>query len=87
MAKVRLPRPIREFHRRVQNRLGMHHDIDPVVRDVKQVVGLDDLQSLVEQSRGVNRDPLPHIPGGVRQGLFGGHPDQGLLAATSKWAA
>jgi len=54
----------------VDQRLGVHDDVDAVERDVEQQVGLDDLEALVDQGRGVDRDDRPHVPGGMGEGLL-----------------
>ena len=39
------------------------------VGDAEEVVGLDQLEALVEERRRVDRDPPAHLPGGVRERL------------------
>ncbi len=58
-----------ELDERVDDRLRVDDDVDAVVADAEQVVGLDQLQALVHQGGRVDRDPAPHLPGGVREGL------------------
>ena len=41
-----------------------------VEADPEQQVGLDHLQALVDQRRGVDRDDRAHVPGGVGQRLL-----------------
>ena len=59
-----------ELHHRVDDRLGVDHDLDPVVVHGEQLVGLDHLEALVHQRGGVDRDLRAHRPGGVGQGLL-----------------
>ena len=65
-----------ELHHGVDDRLRVDDDGDVGRVDVEQEVRLDQLQPLVDQSRGVDGDDGPHRPGRVRQGLLGGHPGQ-----------
>src|SRR5205814_3129732 len=51
--------------------LPIYHDLDPVVGDPVQLVRLDDLQTLVHQGGGVDRDDRAHVPGRVGQRLGG----------------
>ena len=55
---------------------GMHDDVDAVGRNVEEPAGLDDLEPLVHQRRGVDRDLLTHLPGRVLQRGIGGHARQ-----------
>ena len=75
-------RSIGELHHGVHDRLRMHNDIDAIEGDVKEQMRLDDLQALVDQCRGVDRDEGAHRPGGVCQRLLGSHGSQ-LLAGPS----
>ncbi len=65
-------RPVHESHHRMNDRLRVHDDVDPVVRDPEQQVGLDDLESFVDQGGRVDGDHRAHRPGRVSQGLRGG---------------
>ena len=58
--------------------LGLHHDADAVVGHVEQVVGLDDLEALVHERGGIDRDLRTHVPGRMREGLL--ERDVGELA-------
>src|SRR5450755_1542782 len=49
--------------------LRMHHHLHPAGWQVEQTTSLDDLKSLVHQSRRVDCDALAHFPGGMVQGL------------------
>jgi hypothetical protein len=70
MAEVRERGAVVEVDQRVHDRLGMHHYLDALVRHSEQVMGLDHLEPLVHQGRGIDRDPPPHVPRRVRQRLF-----------------
>mmetsp|Transcript_20868 Transcript_20868/g.43330 ORF Transcript_20868/g.43330 Transcript_20868/m.43330 type:complete len:205 (+) Transcript_20868:604-1218(+) len=71
----------------------MDDDLDVVVLDAVEPVGLDDLQALVHHCRRVHGDLGPHVPVGVRGGLltqklgvrrlhvFNGHVAEGAPAA------
>ena len=54
------------------DRLRVHDDVDPVVRDAEQQVRLDDLEALVDQGGRVDGDDRAHRPGRVGQRLRGG---------------
>ncbi len=62
-------RAVHELHQRVDHRLRVHHDDDPVHRHVEEQVRLDDLEALVHQRGRVDRDDRSHRPGRVRQRL------------------
>ena len=47
----------------------MHHDLDPVDGDAEEPVGLDQLETLVRERRGVDRDLRAHAPRRVRERL------------------
>ena len=64
-------RAVDELDHRVDHRLRVDDDLDPVERDVEEQVRLDDLQALVDQGGGVDRDDRAHVPGRVRQRLLG----------------
>ena len=63
-----------ELDHRVHDRLRVHDDLDPVVVDPEQLVGLDDLEALVHQGRGVHGDLRPHRPRRMGQGVVDGRP-------------
>ena len=73
-AGLRDRRPVGELDHRVDHRLPVHHHLDRVEADPEQQVGLDHLQALVDQRRGVDRDDRPHVPGGVGQRLLRASP-------------
>ena len=58
----------------VDDRLGMHDDVDLLVAHPEQMVGLDQLEPLVHQRGRVDRDLAAHRPSGVREGLLDRHP-------------
>ena len=66
-----LERPVPEEDGRMDDRLRMDDDIDPLVRHPVEPVGLDDLQSLVGERRGIDRDLGAHRPGRMAQGAGG----------------
>ena len=65
--------PSHRLDERVDDRLRVHDDVDPVVRRAEQPVRLDHLEALVHQRRGVDRDLAAHRPGRVRERLRDGH--------------
>ena len=62
-----------QVHHRVDDRLRVHHHVDPVVGDAEQVVRLDQLEALVHQRGRVDRDLPAHVPGRVGERLLAGH--------------
>ena len=62
-----------ELDERVDDRLRVDDDVDALVADAEEVVGLDQLEALVHQGRRVDRDPPAHLPGRVRERLGRGH--------------
>ena len=56
----------------MHNRLGMHDDIEPVGWQAEQVVRLDQFESLVHQTRRIDRHLRPHHPVGVGERLLAG---------------
>ena len=81
-AQLCLQRAVDEQDGGVDDALRMHDDVDGVVADIVQPVGLDDLQALVGERRGVDRDLGSHGPGRVPQGLRRG--DGGELRPASR---
>ena len=71
----------------VHDRLGVHHYIDGVVADPEQLMGFDDLESLVHQRGRVDGDLRAHLPRRVRQGVVDGDLAQRLLMAAPERAA
>ena len=65
--------PSQSCDERVDDRLRVHDDVDPVVRRAEQVVGLDHLEALVHQRRRVDRDLAAHRPGRVLERLLDRH--------------
>ncbi len=53
--------------------LGMHQHLYPRRIDIKEPAGLDHLQPLIDQGRGIDRDLPPHGPGRVLQGILRPH--------------
>ena len=70
-----------EGDHRVDDRLRVHDHVDAVVRDAEEQVGLDQLEPLVDQRGGVERDHRAHVPRRVGQRL--GDGDVGQLGALS----
>ena len=56
----------------VDDRLRVDDDVDPLVGEAEQVMGLDHLEALVHQGRRVDGDPPAHLPGGMGEGLARG---------------
>ena len=54
----------------VHDRLRVHHDVEPVRRQAEQIMRLDQLQSLVHQTRRVDRHFRPHHPVGMGERFF-----------------
>ena len=67
-------RPVAQLHHGVHDRLGVHDDVDPVVVDAEELVGLDHLEALVHEGRRVDGDLRSHRPGRVGQRV--GHRDR-----------
>ena len=57
---------------RVDHRLRVDDDVDPLVGHPEQQVRLDHLESLVDESRRVRGDELAHVPGRMRAALRSG---------------
>src|SRR5215207_7339492 len=70
----------------------MHHalrvddHVDPVVREVEQIMGLDYFQRFVGERRTIDGDLSAHLPGGVMQGVIDGRLRQALRRPVAKWA-
>ena len=64
-AQLGLQGAVDEQDGRVDDALRMDDDVDRVVAHIVQPVGLDDLQALVGERRGVDRDLGSHRPGRV----------------------
>ena len=75
------------FHHGVDDALRVDQDLDAGGVDVKEPAGLDDLQPLVDQGRGVDRDLGAHGPGGVLEGVFGPDVLQFLRGPSAEGAA
>ena len=65
-------RAVAEAHERVNDRGRMHDHLDPLVLDPEEVVRLDELEALVRERRGVDRDLRAHGPRGMRERLLHG---------------
>ena len=70
-AQLGLERAVAEADGRVDDRLGVDDDLDPVVGHAVEPVRLDDLEALVGEGRRVDRDLGAHRPGRVAQGQLG----------------
>ncbi len=70
MAEVRERRAVDQRDHAVDDRLRVHDDVDALVRDAEQMVGLDDLEALVHQRRRVDRDLAAHLPRRVLERLI-----------------
>jgi hypothetical protein len=71
----------------VDDRLRVDDHLDAVVVDPEQLVGLDDLEALVHQCRGVDRDLRPHRPRRMGQGVVDRDVRQLVAATASERAA
>ncbi len=65
IAEVGDRRAVVQRDQRVDQRLRVDDDLDPLVGDAEEVVRLDHLEALVHQRRRVDRDPAAHLPGRV----------------------
>ena len=81
IAEVRQRGTVAQHHVGVDDRLRVHDDVDALVGRPEQVVGLDELEALVHERRGVDRDLAAHRPGGVLEGLLDG--DRGKLGTAA----
>ena len=68
--ELRLDRAVLEFDHRVHDRLRVQHHVDPFGGHVEEPAGLDDLETLVHERRGVDGDLGAHRPLGMAQRLF-----------------
>jgi hypothetical protein len=66
-------RAVDELDHRVDDRLGVHDDVDPLEGDAEQPVGLQDLEPLVHEGGRVDRDLRPHPPRRVAERLLDRH--------------
>ena len=57
----------------MHDRLRVDDDLDVVVVDAEQLAGLDYLEPLVHERRGVDRDLRPHLPGRMGEGVGHAH--------------
>src|SRR5204863_3051758 len=67
---------VAEANERVDDRGRLEHDLDAVVRNVEEEVCLDQLEALVGERRGVDRDLRAHAPGRMRERLLRSHADE-----------
>src|SRR5690606_6469582 len=78
---------VAELHQGVDDRAGVHDDLDAVEPDAEQLVGLDHLQALVHQGGGIDGDLGAHHPRGVLEGIRLGDGDEVGLRALAERAA
>ena len=78
---------VREFHHRVDNGFGMHHDIYHRRNHVEQPAGLDELQALVHHCSGVDGYLCSHIPVRVLESIGSACPGNALSAPGSERAS
>jgi hypothetical protein len=62
-------------------------DLDLLIRQAEEEMGLDQLQPLVGEGRRVDRDLRPHAPGRMGQRIGPGHGGELLLRPAAKRAA
>ena len=77
VAEMGQGRAVDEVDQRVDQRLRVDDDVDPLVRHPEQMVGLDQLEALVHQRRRVDRDLAAHLPGRMRERLLAGDRRRG----------
>ncbi len=77
-AQLGLQGAVDEANGGMDNALRMNDNLDGVVVDIVQPVGLDDLQALVGEGRRVDRDLRSHRPRRVSKSLLRG--DRGEVA-------
>ena len=73
VSQVRERGPVAEADDRVHDRGRMYDDLDRVVVEAEEVVRLDQLEALVRERRGVDRDLRPHGPRGMRERVLHAH--------------
>ena len=69
--EVRERRAVVQVDQRVNDRLRVDDDVDPLDRHAEEVVGLDQLEALVHERGAVDRDAPPHVPCRVGERLLG----------------
>ncbi len=69
---MREQRAVAEADEGVDDRPGVHDDVNPLVRDTEEPVRLDQLETLVGKRRGVHADLSSHRPGRMGEGLVDG---------------
>src|SRR5690606_26581690 len=72
---------------RVDDRLGMHDDLDLVVADAKEPVRLDNFESFVHHGRRIDGDLSPHRPGWMLQRVGGPRSFHLVLASGAERTA
>jgi hypothetical protein len=78
---------VAEAHERVHDRRRMDDHLNPLVREVEEEVRLDELEALVRQRGGVDRDFRAHVPGRVCERLRRGYVQQLIAVLAAKRAA
>ena len=69
LAELGEHRAVAERDQAVHDRFRMDQDLDPVLAEAEQVVGLDQLEALVHHGRRIDRDLGAHVPVGVSDRL------------------
>lgn len=77
-------RSVRVLNHRVDIRLRVHDHLNAVEGNVVEQVGLDHLQALVDEGRGVDRDHRAHGPGGVGERVLDGDGRQLVPGTTAE---
>ncbi len=85
--QLREHRAVTILDERVHDALRMHHDLDLLRRDAEQETRLDQLQALVHQRSGVDRDLATHHPVRVSARGLGGDRGEGLSGEAAERAA
>ena len=62
-------RRVGQLHHRMDDRLGVDHDLDVVVIQAEEVVGFDHFEPLVHQAGAIHRDLFAHAPVGMAGGI------------------
>jgi len=78
---------VAEADERVHDRCRLQHDLDPVVVDPEEEVRLDQLEPLVRERGGVDRDLRPHAPRRVSERVLRRHVLELVAGAAAEGTA
>src|SRR5260221_1023296 len=76
-----------ELDERMHDALRMHDDVDALVRNAEEIVGLDHLQGLVGKRGAVHGDLRSHLPCGMPQRLLRCRIRDAVGTPVTKWTA